>query len=569
VVEGGRWSTAMDICILWDAGLDSTRNEGSGPPYGCFTLPECTDCATWESGLNPHARWLAAEAAADRKNWVEAEAGYRSALALDAGYVPALIGLSTVLTRNGRHREAHEVVLTAVAQDTQEPPLLFALGQRLRFFHEFEALERCLSNPRLAAEAPLTVVAKSVVMLSSVGANEAATRLADAALRRDPHHAASLYVRGNLHQFDGQALDAERCYEAALQSDPRLFQSSWMLASVRTQTPESNHVQRLRRQLKEATPGKEGEAYLAYGLHKELHDLGDYEVAWEALEHGCRVKRKLGEYREDDVKSLVRQTMATCTPEFLEQRSSVEQPSVPIFIVGMHRSGTTLLERILAGHPDVGDAGETRAFDAQMELAADYSIGQGADAEMARRASRLDYDVVARGYARHVSWLSRGKPFFTEKLPMNFWNVGFIAKALPQARILHMVRNPMDTCFSNLRTLFAGVALYSYTQEELARFYLQYRRMMDHWRSIAPGLILDVNYDTLVANLGEVVDQVVAHCGLRPCPGLGDVSRPGGRVATASASTARKGILRDRGQLWRKYERHLRPMQRILEPLDS
>lgn len=517
--------------------------------------------------MDLHAKWLAAEAAADRKNWSEAEAGYRAALAESPGYTPASIGLSTVLTRKGRHREAHEVIMSAVRHGTDEPPLLFALGQRLRFFHEFAALERCLSHPRLAAEAPPLVVAKSVVMLSSIGAHEAATRLADVVLRREPGHAPSLYVRGNLHQFDGEADDAERCYEAALQSDPRLYQSAWMLSSVRTQTPESNHVDRLRRQLKEATSGKEGEAYLAFGLHKELHDLGDYDGAWEALERGCRVKRRLGDYREEDVRNLLRHITSTCTPQFLQDVSTVSQPSVPIFIVGMHRSGTTLLERILSGHPQVGDAGETRAFDAQMELAADYSIGQGMDAEMARRARDIDYDEVARGYARHAPWLSRGKPFFTEKLPMNFWNVGFIAKALPQARILHLVRDPMDTCFSNLRTLFAGVALYSYTQEELGRFYLQYRRVMDHWREVAPGLVLDVHYDQLVSDPDSVVEQVVAHCGLSAHPGLADVSRPGGRVATASASTARKGILRDRGQLWRNYERHLRPMRRILEPL--
>lgn len=519
--------------------------------------------------MNPHLKWLAAEAAADRKDWAEAETGYRAALALDPGHVPSLIGLSTALTRRGAHRDAREATMTAIAQAPQEPPLLFALGQRLRYFHEFELIEKCLSHPRLAAEAPLTVVAKSVVILSSIGAHDAAVRLASAALRREPRHAASLYVRGNLHLFDGQVAEAEHCYEAALQSDPRLFQSAWMLSGARTQTPESNHVERLRRQIRQATPGREGEVYLAYALHKELHDLGDCEGAWEALARGCAVKRRLVDYKPAVTVALVEQLMSTCTPEFLRQRSSVSQPAVPIFIVGMHRSGTTLLERILAGHPDVDDAGETRAFDAQMDLAADCAAPQGIDAEMVRRAAAVDYDAVASGYARHVPWLSRGKPFFTEKLPMNFWNVGFIAKALPQARILHLVRDPMDTCFSNLRTLFAGVATYSYAQEELAAFYLQYRRIMEHWRSVLPGLILDVEYDALVTRPEEVVEQISAHCGIRYQPGLSDVSRLGGRVATASASTARKGILRDRGQLWRRYERRLLPMQRILSPLYS
>lgn len=459
--------------------------------------------------------------------------------------------------------------MAAIARAPQAPPLLFVLGQRLRYFHEFELVEKCLSHPRLAAEAPLTVVAKSVVMLSSIGAHDAAVRLVDAALRRDPRHAASLYVRGNLHLFDGQIAEAERHYEAALQSDPRLFQSAWMLSGARTQTPESNHLERLRQQIQQATPGREGEAYLAYALHKELHDLGDDQAAWEALTRGCAVKRRLIDYQPAATQALTEQLMSVCTPEFLRQQSGVNQPAVPIFIIGMHRSGTTLLERILAGHSDAGDAGETRAFDAQMELAADYAVPQGINAEMVRRAATVDYDAVARGYARHVPWLSRGKPFFTEKLPMNFWNIGFIAKALPQARILHLMRDPMDTCFSNLRTLFAGVATYSYVQEELAGFYLQYRRIMDHWRSVLPGLILDVEYDALVTQPEQAIERISAHCGIRYQPGLSDVSRLGGRIATASASTARRGILRDRGQLWRRYERQLLPMQQILSPLYS
>ena len=122
-----------------------------------------------------------------------------------------------------------------------------------------------------------------------------------------------------------------------------------MLASVRTQTPESNHVDRLRRQLTEATPGKEGEAYLSYGLHKELHDIGDYAGAWAALERGCRVKRTHVDYAPDEEAAMVDQAIATFDADFLRDMSQVEQPSVPIFILGMHRSGTTLLEHAVEG----------------------------------------------------------------------------------------------------------------------------------------------------------------------------------------------------------------------------
>lgn len=508
--------------------------------------------------------WKQAERAYDAKNLGAAEALYRRSLDASPGYPPSVIGLSTVLTRRGAHRESHAVVRTAIGVPLEHPALVFSLGQRLRYFHQFEALERTLQDPRLLDGSPPDVLAKSVVLLSSINANDAAQRLADAALARHPNSPPLRYVRGNLHFFDGDSDAAEACYEATLVANPRFFQASWMLASVRRQTPEHNHVERLRRQLGEVAPGSEGEAYVAYGLHKELHDLGDYAAAWEALVRGCAAKRRQVPYDAAPVAELIAAQRAVCTPAFVQAGSSVEQPHVPIFIVGMHRSGTTLLERMLAGHPDVGDAGETRAFDAQMELAIDRSLPNGLDAMAVKALAGADFDGIARAYARHAPWLSRGKPFFTEKLPMNFWNVGMIARAMPQARFIHLVRDPMDTCFSNLRTLFAGVATYSYVQEELASFFRAYRAMMAHWSEVLPDRVLDVRYDDLVAEPETTLQRVLEHCGLDRIEGLSDVARPGGRVSTASAGTARQGVLRDRGGVWWHYESQLAPLRERL-----
>jgi len=508
--------------------------------------------------------WTQAERAYDAKNLGAAEALYRRAIEASPGYPPAVIGLSGVLSRRGSHREAHAVIRMAIGASLEHPALAFSLGQRLRYFHEFEALERTLQDPRLLEGSPPDVLAKSVVLLSSINANDAAQRLADAALAKYPNVSALRYVRGNLHFFDGNGDAAEACYEAALAINPKFFQASWMLASVRRQTPERNHVERLRRQLGDAMAGSEGEAYVAYGLHKELHDLGDYAGAWDALVRGCAAKRRHVSYDPAPVAELIAAQRAVCTHAFVRAGSSVEQLHVPIFIVGMHRSGTTLLERMLAGHPDVGDAGETRAFLAQMELAVDRSLPDNLDAMAVKALAGADFDAIARDYARHAPWLSRGKPFFTEKLPMNFWNVGMIARAMPQARFIHLVRDPMDTCFSNLRTLFASVATYSYVQEELAGFFRAYRAIMAHWSEVLPDRMLDVRYDDLVAEPETTVLHVLEHCGLRRIEGLSDVARPGGRVSTASAGTARQGVLRDRGGVWWHYEPQLAALRERL-----
>jgi tetratricopeptide (TPR) repeat protein len=514
-----------------------------------------------------HRLWLSAEAARDRGEWERARGDYLRALALDPRHVPSLLGVSTAHSQLGAHRDAHAAVLAACAAMPQHPALLYGLAQRLRYFNEYQALVECLSRPAFASGAPLLAVSKGAVMLSSIGAHSEARALADYALLRDPKHPASLYVRGNHHFFDGELEDAERCSEASMKQDPAFFQNSWMLASVRTQTRDSNHVPRLKRQLSSVRRGSEAEAYLGYGLYKELHDIGEYEQAWGALTRACSAKRKLVPYDAAADLAMATALRDVCTREFVQATSDPCPEVTPIFIVGMHRAGTTLLERMLAGHSRVADAGETYAFGAQMQLATDHATPMTIDAELVRRAATADFSEVARGYAGTARWLARGKPFVTEKLPINFWQVGFMAKALPNARFLHMQRDPMDTCFSNLRTLFAGVATYSYDQAELGNFYRLYRGMMAHWHEVLPGRVLDVSYDALVDDPQAMAARVAIHCGLDYQPGMVDVSRPSGTVATASAGVARQGIRRDRGQLWRAYEPHLQPLAQALAPL--
>lgn len=510
--------------------------------------------------------WLEGESALQRKDYQQARASYLDALALDPRHVPALLGLSSSLTRLGEHAAAHASTMSAYACRPEHPALLFGLAQQLRYFHEFEALVACLHNSRFSIVAPELVVAKAAVMLSSVGAHDEAVALVEAALKRDPKHAPSLYVRGNLHLFEGRQDDAERCYEAALSSDPRLYQAAWMEASVRTQTETSNHVSRFKHDLRQAQPNGEGEAYLAFGLHKELHDLGRYDEAWEALARGCRVKRGLHDYKFKDDAAVAEAMQIRCSASFLAAESKVRQTHIPIFIVGMHRSGTTLLERILARHSMVADAGETASFEAAMQLATDHAAIARPDLVQVERAGTLDFDLVAQRYAHSARWLSRGKPFFTEKLPMNFWYAGFIAKAMPQAKILHLCRDPMDTCFSNFRTLFSGVALYSYDQLELSSFYLLYQRLMAHWRHVMPGRILDVEYDELVVDPERVAAQIASYCGIEFEPSMVDSGQASSRAATASAVLARQGIRQDRGRNWRPYEQYLQPLRQALTP---
>jgi tetratricopeptide (TPR) repeat protein len=516
--------------------------------------------------MHPNQLWLAGEQSMSRSDFGKAERSYRQALALDGRHAPALVGLSTVLSRTGRHREAYDAAMAAFRARPPFAPVLYAIAQRLRYFHEFGALVTCLGDRAFIHDAPPDIIAKAAVMLSSIGAHEPATALVEAGVRRKPTDAACLHVRGNFHYFVGEIERAEACYEASLRTDPLLFQNSMMLAALRPATPERNYVERFQGQLAKARPGGNGEVYLPFALHKQFHELRRYDEAWAALDRGCKAKRRQVAYDIADDTRLVETLLQVCDRSFVASTSSVSQPAVPIFIVGMHRSGTTLLERMLAGHSHVGDAGETSSFHAEIELATDRSAPAGPDRDTMLAARGADFDAVARGYARRAAWLSRGKPFFTEKLPQNFLNVGLIAKAIPEARFLHLVRDPMDTCFSNLRQLFSGAALYSYDQQELGAFYLLYRRAMAHWRQVLPGRVLDISYAALIDDPEAMARRVAAHCGLEFEAAMVDIERATGTVSTPSAGTARQGFRRDRGQVWRNYEAFLEPLRVALEP---
>lgn len=516
--------------------------------------------------VNMH--WQQGESAARQRDWAGAIQAFTAALYGDPSHVPSLLGMSSAHARLGNHRYSRNYAVAAYEAKPSLAPLIFAVAQRLRFFNEYEALTSCLSWTPFLRSAPPQALAEAAVSLSTIGANVQACELIDRALRIDPKHAPSLYFRGNLHTFSGDFGSAEKCYEAALSADPGMFQAAWMRAGLRKQTRESNHIEELRRQLQKATPGRRGVAYLAYALHKEFHDLGEYDLAWEALERGCRAERELIGYDPAPVNRLFDALEETCTADFVLNQSSVRHDATPIFIIGMFRSGTSLLERMLAGHSSVTDGGETLAFSEQLKYSTNHSCSGVLDAEIVNKLKEADFEEIGVLYGKPLHWLAKGRPFVTEKLPANFLNLAFIAKAIPQARFIHLVRDPMDTCFANLRTLFSEVAAYSYSQADMGEYFLRYRRLMQHWRNIMPDRVLDVHYVDLVNDPEREMRRVADYCGLRFQSQMLDLGRRGGAVVTASATQVRQGIVKDRGGAWRPYAVHLDALSKLVGSLD-
>lgn len=470
-----------------------------------------------------------------------------------------------------RHRDARVCVLSALRHGLPPEPEWIPLARQLRRLEESQALFALAdaAAPRAGPEALLELAS----LVSASGEQRLAAALVSRALSLAPMDSRARYLSGVLCQFEGDPERAETELALCLHLAPAFAQAHWMLSGIAPREGgRAPRVARIRAVLADTGAGSQAEAYLQFALHNELHALDQHEAAWQALARGNAVRRARVPYDAQAGAALLQAIAQRCDAAFAAQTAPVPtvqgDAPVPVFIVGMHRSGTTLLERILAGHPQVADGGETQLFAAQLAQAADHGIAGALDALALQRlahAGDADFAAIGAGFIEASRWRMRGRGWFTEKQPPNFLNVGFIARALPQARILHLVRDPVDTCFSNLRTYFGRAAPHAFDMHELAEHCNGYRRLMRHWHAVLPGRVLDVRYDALVAEPEAVARRVFDFCGLAFDPAALDVARRGGSVATASHGQVRRGILRDRGGAWRPYAAHLAPLLDRLE----
>jgi hypothetical protein len=272
-----------------------------------------------------------------------------------------------------------------------------------------------------------------------------------------------------------------------------------------------------------------------------------------------RIARRLAPYRRDEAEALFAALADTRLPSFRPAKPVPGTPGI-VFIVGMFRSGTSLIERVLTGHPGVVDGGETFQFTAALREAADYEAPSVVDRQLLALAPRLDFDAVRTRFHAYARWRAAGSAWLTEKLPSNFLVIGLIAHAFPEAKIIHLSRDPVATCFSNLRTYFRGAAEYSNSPGDFAHYFALYRSLMAHWRAVLPGRILDVAYEDFVADPEAGSRRMLDFCGLGFTPDVLQISRSSGHSATASSADVRGEIRTDRGREWEPYRRQLEPV---------
>jgi Tfp pilus assembly protein PilF len=385
-----------------------------------------------------------------------------------------------------------------------------------------------------------------------------ALRAYDQAIVLAPRQANYVFNRAAVRRFVGDLDGAERDYDRALALNPLDFEAYKNRADLRTQTAARNHVAELEAALARTGTNWRGEVQIRYALAKEYEDLGAHAQSFAHLRAGAQRRREHLRYDvSQDVATV--DWIIEAFPQGPSPAGEPPAPAAPIFIVGLPRSGTTLVERILDSHSQVRSGGELHAFARCLVAAAGRRAGRMPlpRRELVAMSAGLDFAALGRDYlaAAHAEAGVSGR--FVDKMPLNYLYCGLIARALPHAKIVHLHRHPMAACYAMYKSLFRDGYPFSYDLEEIGRYYVAYRRLMEHWQRTMPGAILSLSYERLVADPIGGMRELLGFCGLDWEDAVTRFHDNPAPSTTASAAQIRRPIYDSSVAQWRHYVHEL------------
>ena len=388
------------------------------------------------------------------------------------------------------------------------------------------------------------------------------------AVELEPENAKHHFSLAATYRFLGRLEDAETACDRAVALDPKEFEAYLIRADLRTQTAAKNHVEAMESVLADGADHYMGEVMLCHALAKECEDIGLYQKSFKYLSRGAALRKEHLSYEVNRDLRIIDRLIETFTEERIQSAASEAcTSSEPIFVIGMPRTGTTLVERIIGSHSDVESAGELPNFSQVMTRMVHEQAagGEGSPEEMIAASLELDIRQLGESYIESTRGLTGETAYFIDKLPFNYLNVALIRLALPNARIVHVTRDPMDTCYAVFKTLFQRAYPFSYDLHDLGRYFAAYQRLMNHWYKLFPGSMLTIAYEDLVENTQSESKRLLDHCGLTWQDQVSEFHQSEAPSMTASASQVRQPVYRSSVGKWRNYERQLSPLIGILE----
>ena len=362
----------------------------------------------------------------------------------------------------------------------------------------------------------------------------------------------------------GRKKEAIESYQMAAAARPSFGDAWWSLANLKTYRFSQNEIVQMRAE--EAAPGTDpvDRYHLCFALGKALEDRNEFAESWQFYERGNALKRAESRYHPDITETNTRKQVEVCTAQFFAARVGVGVPNLdPIFIVGLPRSGSTLIEQILASHSLV--EGTHELSDIQRIVVEIRGLEDNRYPAVLAELAPEEFRRLGERYITDTRAYRQGKPFFIDKMPNNFCHIGLIQLMLPNAKIIDVRRDPMACCVSNLRQLFAKGQEFTYSIEDIARYYRTYLELMRHWDAVLPGRILRVWYEDVVEDLEGNVRRILEFCGLEFEPACVEFYKTERSVSTASSEQVRRPIFLGGLFQWRNYEPWLGPLKDKLD----
>lgn len=493
---------------------------------------------------------------------ISAVDSYRKAIALKPDHLQACIELGKVLMDLGRTAEAIEAYRKVVELKPDDVSMYVTLANALasieRYAEALEVFHKVIDLKPNFAE----MYANVGSCLNEMGRPQEAISAFRRALELDSRLEGAYNGLAIASMFLGDSAEARRAFGKAIALNPSNAFYHYNRSDFVKFTAESPELAALLELEKKNSVPVQQRAHFHLALAKAYNDFGQYADAWRHLTAGNALHRRSLNYDHPRGLSMFDRVRRQFSGDFVRRHERLGNPSsLPVFIIGMPRSGTSLLEQLLSGHREVFGAGELLDFGASI-TEIDAERGERAlFPESVASLSPAGLAAVSTRYLDKIRALSPTASRITDKLPQNFFHAGLIHLALPNAAIIHIFRDAADTCISNLFRLFSSGHEYSYDPVELGQYYRAYQRLMNHWYEVLPpGRILDVRYEDVVADLEGQARRIVAHCGLgwdEGCLEFYKLKRP---VITASATQVRQPIYDTSIGRWRNYERFLGPL---------
>ena len=504
----------------------------------------------------------AALTAGDRR---KSELIFREILHADPSHIAALCGLAAVSLASDVPVDAERLLRHALAQSAHTPLAWRGLGEALIALGRLaEADAAARHATRIEPENPYTWITVASVA-TRLMRQEQALEAYERAARLKPDEVRLLTTLGHVHKTLGSRAKSEAAYKEALAIDPGLAEAWWSLADLKTYVFDDAEIAAMQRVLADGRRSRSEVAQLQFALGRALEQRREYGQAFAHYARGNALRRLDAAFDTGRFEARCARIRAFFDQRFFAERAGSGDPSrAPIFIVGLPRSGSTLIEQILASHSQVEGTMElpniliiTRELDA---LAPD----RNGYPETLRGMPAAQLTALGGRYLEQTAPLRHGRAHFTDKLPNNFSHIGLIHAILPQATLIDARRHPMDACFSTFKQHFAIGQTFSYDLEDLGRYYRCYLSLMDHWDQVLPGKVLHFQYEQLVREPEASIRRLLEHCGLPFEPGCLSFHETRRSVRTASAEQVRQPLYAQGVGHWRHFERELEPLRRAL-----